>query len=92
MVDGLFFSTTLTGRRGGHISQYLRPFVQAGAKTFGTSAEVVKVDPRCSWKGHSRKVGAGVGDESTESRSVVQPLRLPLVIRPVRRTSVVVGR
>jgi len=28
MVDGLFFCTILTGRRGGHT-----PFVQAGAET-----------------------------------------------------------
>jgi len=35
-------------------------------------------------------VGAGVGDESTESCRVVRPLCLPLVIRPVCRTYVVV--
>jgi len=28
-------------------------------------------------------VSAGVGDESTESRNVVQPLRIPLAIQPV---------
>ena len=44
------------------------PFVQVGA-------EAVKPDPRCSLKGHSRRVGADVGDESAESRSVVQPHR-----------------
>ena len=43
-------------------------------------------DPCCSWEGHSGGVNAGVGDESTMSRKVVQPLRLPLVIRPVHRT------
>jgi len=53
-------------------------------------AETVKLDPGCSWQGHSRRVGAGVGDESTESRGVVQPLLMPSVIRPERRTSVVV--
>jgi len=31
-------------------------------------------------------VGAGVEGENTESHEVVQPPRLPLVIRPVRRT------
>jgi len=37
---------------------------------------LVKPDPRCSWEGHSWRVGAGVGDESTEYRKVDQPLRL----------------
>jgi len=36
-----------------------------------------------------RAVGADVGDDSTESRAVLQPLRIPSVIRPVRRTYVV---
>jgi len=47
-------------------------------------------DPRRSWQGHSRRMGDDVGDESTESRSVVQLLRIPPVIRPEHRTSVVV--
>jgi len=85
MVDGLFFCATLTGRRGGHT-----PFVQARAKTFDAGAEAVKPDPGCTWEGHSGRDGAGFGDESTESRKVVRPLRLQLVIRPVRRTYVVV--
>jgi len=68
MADGLFFCTTLTDRRSGHI-----PFAQAGAE------------------GHSRRVGAGVGNASTESRSVVQPFRIPLVIHPERRMYVVVS-
>jgi len=87
MVDVLFFCATLTGRRGGHA-----PFVQAGAETSDTGAEAVKPDPRCSWEGHSGRVGVGVGDENTDSRSVVRPLRLPLVIRPERRTCAVVVR
>jgi len=57
-----------------------------------SSAEEVKPDPRCFQKGHSRRVGAGVGDESTGSRSVVPPLRIPLMIRPERQTSDVVIR
>jgi len=48
MVDGLFFCTTLTGRRGGHTS-----FVQAGAETSATGAETVNPDPGSSWEGHS---------------------------------------
>jgi len=83
MIDGLFFCATFTGRRRGHT-----PFVQAGAQTSDTGAEAVKPDPRCSWEGHTRRVGAGVGDESTESCGVVQPPRIPLVIRPERCTSV----
>ena len=47
MVDGLFCAT-LTGRRGGHT-----PFVQAGAETSDTGAEVVKPDPGSFWEGHS---------------------------------------
>jgi len=35
VVDGLFFCAPLTGRRGGHT-----PFVQAGAETSDTGAEV----------------------------------------------------
>jgi len=61
MVDGLFFCATLTGRRG-HT-----PFVQAGAETSDTGAEAVEPDPHFSWQGHSRRVGAGVGNESAES-------------------------
>ena len=85
-VDGLFFCATLTCRRSGHTL-----FVQARAETSDTSAEVVKSKPRCCRKGHSRWVGADVGDESiTESCSVVQPLRIPLVKCQERRTSDVV--
>ena len=51
-----------------------------------------KPNPHCSRKGHFRRVGAGTADESKESRSVVQPLHIPLVIRPERRTYVVVVR
>ena len=84
-IDGLFLCTILTGRRRGHIS-----FVKAGAETSDTGVETVKPDPRCSWQDHSRRVSGDVGDESTESRSVVQPLRIPSAIRPECRTSVVV--
>ena len=48
MVDGLFFCTTLTGRRGGHT-----PIVQAGAETSDTGSAAVKPDPDSSWEGHS---------------------------------------
>ena len=74
-----------TGLRGGHT-----PFVQAGAETFDTSAEAVKLDPRCSWKGHHERMGAGVRDENAESCGIFRPLRIPLVIFPVFRTYVVV--
>jgi len=85
MVNGLFSCATLTGRRGGHT-----PFVQAGAETSDTSAEAIEPDPGSSWEGHSGGVGAGVGDEIAESCGVVRPLRIPLAIRPRRRTYVVV--
>jgi len=86
MVDGLFFCSTLTGRRGSHT-----PFVQAGAETSDTCAEAVKPDPGSSWEGHSGREAAGVGAENPESCGVVCPLRIPLVICPVRRTYVVVS-
>jgi len=37
-------------------------------------------------------MSAGVGDEKVESCVVVRPLRIPLVIRPERRTYVVAVR
>jgi len=80
-VDGLFFCATLTGRRGGRT-----PFVQAGAETSDTGAES---DSRCSWEAHAGRVGAGVG-ESAKSHTVDQPLRMPLAIRPVLRTYIIV--
>jgi len=61
MVDGLVFCATLTGRREGHT-----PVVQAGAQTSNTGAEAVTLDPRCSWKGHSGRVGVNAGDESKD--------------------------
>jgi len=48
MVDGLFFCTILTGRRGGH-----NPFVEAGAETSHTGAKAVKTDPGSFWEGQS---------------------------------------
>jgi len=67
MIDGLFFCTTLTGRRGGHTQ-----FVQAGAEASENGAEAIEPDPGCSWEGHSEGVGAGVGDESAESCRIVR--------------------
>jgi len=86
MVNGLFFCATLTGRRGGHTT-----FVQAGAETSNTGVETVKPDPGSSWEGHSGGVGANVGDENAEACGIVRPLRIPLVIRPLRRTYVVLS-
>jgi len=62
MVDGLFFCTTLTGRRGGRT-----PFMQAGAEMPDPAAEAVKPDPGSSWEGRSEGVVADVGDENAES-------------------------
>jgi len=66
--------------------------IQAGAKTSDTGAEAVKPDPGSSWEGHSEWMGAGVGvgDENSESCGAIRPLHIPLVIRPLRRTYVVV--
>ena len=55
MVDGLFFCTALTGRRGGH-----NPFVQTGAETPDTGAEALEPDPGSFWEGHSGGVCTGV--------------------------------
>ena len=52
MVNCLFFCTTLTSWRSGHV-----PFVWAGAGTSETGAEVVELEPHCSWEGHSWRVG-----------------------------------
>jgi len=49
----------------------------------------VKRDPRCPLKGHSRRMRADVGDEHTESRSVIQLLRIPSMILPERPSAVV---
>jgi len=65
-------------------------FVQAGAEMFDTGVETVEPDPLCSWKGHCRRVGAGVGNKSMRSCMVVQELCMPSMIRPERRTYVVV--
>jgi len=62
------------------------------AETPDTGAQAVKPDPGSSWKGHSGEVGAGVGDENAKSCGVVRLLRIPLVLRPVRRTYVVFVR
>jgi len=37
-------------------------------------------------------MSAGVGDENAEPCGVVRPLRIPSVIRPVRRTYVIFVR
>jgi len=79
MAHSLFFCATPKICGMGH-----NLFVQAGTETSDTCAEAVKTEPRCSCQGHSRKVGFDVGDESTESRSVLQPLLIASVIRPER--------
>jgi len=63
-INGLFFCATLTGRRKGHA-----PFVQAGAETSDAGSEA-EPDPCCPCWGHSGRVGADVGYESTESRNL----------------------
>jgi len=62
------------------------------SKNYDIGMEVVKLDYRCSWESQSRRVGARVGDDSTEARSVVQPLHLPSLIHPEHSTHVVVFR
>ena len=84
MVDGLFFCATLTDHRGGNT-----PFVQAGAETSNTGAEAVNPDPGSTLEGHSEG-GASVGDENAEAYAIVRQLHIPLVIRPLCRTHVVV--
>jgi len=87
MVDGLFFCATLTGRRGAipHLykQDWKRP-TPVRKRLSRTQPLLGRVIP--GW------VGAGVGDESAESCGVVRPLHIPLVIRPLRRTYVVVVR
>ena len=64
----------------------------AEEETSDTAVEAVKSDPRSSWLGCSRRVDADVGDENTESHGTLQPLRIPSVITPERRTFVVIVR
>ena len=85
MVNGLFFCSTLTGRRRVHV-----PFVQVGAETSDTGVEAVKPDPGSSWEGLFWGVGAGGEDENVGSCGAVCPLRVPLMIRPLRRKYVIV--
>jgi len=72
-VNGLVFCATLTSHRSSHTL-----FVQTGTETCDTRVEVVKLDTRCSWQGHSRRVGR---DENMESCSALQHFRIPLVVR-----------
>jgi len=52
----------------------------------------VYAGPALFWKARCRRIGAGVGDESAESCRVVQPFRIPLVIRPVHSTYAILVR
>jgi len=49
-----FYYSTLTNRGSGHT-----PFMQTGAETSDTGAEVVEPDPHCSLQGYSRGLGRG---------------------------------
>ena len=64
LAERLCFRATFTGRWGVHTSP-----VQARAEMSDISAEAVKPKLSGSRKGHSRRMGADVGDESTETRS-----------------------
>ena len=83
----LFFCATLTGHRGGHTS-----FVPAGAETSDTGAEAAKPDPGSSWEGHFGGMCTGIWNWSAESCGLVRPLRVPLMIRRLRCTYVVVRK
>ena len=82
MVKVLFFCTTLAGRREGHAL-----FVQQGAEASDSGVEAVKRDPNSSCEDHYERMDSG--EESTESRSVLQLFRISSVIRQERCTSVV---
>ena len=69
------------------------PFLQAGAETSDNGAEAVELNSkRCIWHCHSERVGTGDQNENAESCGVIHPLRMPLMIRPLRRTHVVVRK
>ena len=80
-VDGLFSCATLTRAEEVIPHLYKQP---------DTGVEAVKPDPGSSWEGHSGGVEGGC--ENAESCRVVRTLRVPFVIRPVRRMYVVVVR
>ena len=66
--------------------------LQAGAETSETGAEAVAPDPGSSWEGHSGGMCTSVCNWNAESCGVLRPLRIPLMIRPLHRTYVVVVR
>jgi len=74
MVDRLFFSAKLTGRRGSHTQ-----LVQTGVETPDTGAVAVEPDPGSSWEVRSGRMDADVGDENAEPCGTVHPLCVPLV-------------
>jgi len=84
MVDGLFFYPTLTGRSGGLITHLYKH-------------EPKRLTPVWRWLSWTQAllgraipgVGAGVRDENAESCGVDRPIRIPLVICPMRRMYVV---
>jgi len=79
MVDGLFFCATLTSRRREHTH-----LCKQEQKRPTPVRRLLSLIHMLFFGGRFRRVGPGVGDESTESCRVVQPPRLPLVMRPER--------
>jgi len=80
MFDCLFFCATLTGLKRGHTR-----FAQAGAESPDTGVEADKPDPGFSCEGNSGWVPVSGMKINEESCGVVRPLRITLVIHPVRR-------
>ena len=80
MIDGLFFCATLAGRRSGHLCKQEQ-------KRPTPVRERLRRGHRCSWQGHSRRVGRG-----WKSRSALQTSRIPSVTRPEYHISVIVLR
>jgi len=68
------------------------PLVQAGSETPDTGAEAVKPDPHCSWQSDARRVVTVSGMKVYEVSWYFQSFHIPLMIRPLRRTYVVVVR
>ena len=84
MAYDSFICATLTGRRGSHT-----PFVQYKQKWKRPTSVHRRLSRTPAVLGG---VGAVVGDKNAESCEFVRPLRILLVIHPVRRTYFVVVR
>jgi len=87
MVNGLFFCDTLTGHRGSHTQLYSEEL----KRTTPVRRRLSRTRALLGRAIAGRK-GTGVWNKNAESCRVGRPLCIPLVIRSLPRTYVVVVR